>query len=117
MTEERFQVRHEPDRSRYALLDHDRAGDQVIGEEDYADVAADGGTQRVLYHTVVSDDYAGQGLASVLVRAAVEDTIAAGHAIVPVCPYVKAWLPKHPEYAAHVVNPRPEHLRAVPAPE
>jgi len=109
MTEGRFQVRHEADRSRYTLVDTDH--DAVIGEEVYVDVAA----QRVFYHTVVSEDYGGQGLASVLVRAAVEDTIAAGLAIVPVCPYVKSWLPKHPEYAAHVVNPRPEHLQAIPA--
>lgn len=109
MPDERFQVRHEPGRSRYALVD--TGHDAVIGEEVYVDVAG----QRVFYHTVVAEEYGGQGLASVLVRAAVEDAIAAGFAVVPVCPYVKGWLPKHPEYAAHVVNPRPEHLQAIPA--
>ena len=113
MPEDRFQVRPEPEHARYVLLDRNEDGnrDLAIGEEDYVDVA----DQRVFYHTVVSEDYGGQGLASVLVRAAVEDTIAAGLAIVPVCPYVKGWLPKHPEYAEHVVNPRPEHLQAIPA--
>jgi len=32
---------------------------------------------------------------------------------VPVCPYVKSWLPKHPEYAEHVVEPTRAHLRAI----
>ena len=113
MTDERFEVQGRPAESRYVLVDHE-AANKVIGEEDYVDVeAADGGVQRVLFHTGVSDDYSGQGLASQLVRAVVEDVIANGYAIVPVCQYVAAWLPKHPEYAEHVVKPRPEHLRAV----
>lgn len=85
----------------------------MIGLEAYVDIDAPSGPQRILYHTVVSDDYAGQGLASVLVRAVVEDVIGSGKSIVPVCPYVAAWLPKHPEYADHVVQPTQEHLDAV----
>jgi len=117
MTEERFQVRHEAERSRYALVDRGASGgeDTVIGQEAYVDVASGGAVQRVLYHTEVSEDYAGQGLASKLVRAVLDDVIASGLAIVPVCPYVKSWLDKHPDYAEHVVKPRPEHLSAVPA--
>ncbi|NUR98443.1 MAG: N-acetyltransferase [Kribbellaceae bacterium] len=112
MTDERFEVQSRPDESRYVLIDHE-AADQVIGEEDYVDVESGDGVQRVLFHTGVSDEYSGQGLASVLVRAAVEDVIAHGYTIVPVCPYVAAWLPKHPEYASHVLKPHPQHLRAV----
>lgn len=114
MTDERFEVQGRPDESRYVLIDHE-AGDQVIGEEEYVDVEAADGVQRVLFHTGVSDDYTGQGLASVLVRAVVDDVIAHGYTIVPVCPYVAAWLPKHPEYAPHVLKPHPQHLRAVAA--
>ena len=98
-------VEHRPLANRYVLLDEDAE----IGEEQYVDHEGD----RVLFHTAVSPDYAGQGLASVLVRGAVDDAIASGLGIVPVCPYVKAWLPKHPEYAEHVVEPAPAHLRAV----
>ncbi|GAA3925086.1 GNAT family N-acetyltransferase [Microbacterium soli] len=113
MTEERFIVRHAPDQSRYVLLDRgeDGTGATEIGEESYVDV----GDERVLHHTGVSEEYGGQGLASRLVLAAVEDTVASGRSIVPVCPYVVAWLPKHPEFDAHVVRHRPEHIAAIKA--
>lgn len=115
MTDDRFTVEHRPDESRYALIDRgdDSSGTAVIGEESYVDVVADGQTERVLFHTGVSEEYAGQGLASVLVRAAVDHLTDAGLKIVPVCPYVAAWLPKHPEYSGHVVAVEPRHLRAI----
>ena len=115
MTGQRFEVQHRPDESRYVLIDHDAADpeDKIIGEESYVDVDTTGGVQRVLFHTGGSEDYSGQGLASLLVRTVVDDVIARGYAIVPVCPYVAAWLPKHPEYNDHIVKPRPEHLRKV----
>ena len=96
-----------PEELRYVLLD----GDTEIGEESYVDT--DG--ERIVFHTFVSEDYAGQGLASQLVRAVVDDIVERGMKVVPVCPYVKAWLPKHPEYAAHVVAPTRAHLRAIAA--
>jgi len=43
------------------------------------------------------------------VRAAIEDAVAAGRVVVPVCPYVTKWLERHPEHAGHVVAPAPEH--------
>ena len=115
MTENRFTVADRPDEARYVLLDEAAdGGPAVIGEESYVDVPGeDDAVQRVLYHTGVSEDYAGQGLASVLVRAAVEDVIATGRRVVPVCPYVKNWLKKHPEHDRHVDRPRDAHLRAV----
>ena len=114
-TSERFVVEHRPEELRYALVDRgeDGTGTAVVGEETYVDVSTDAGTDRVMYHTGVSEEYGGQGLASVLVRAAVDDTIAAGHKIVPVCPYVAAWAKKHPDLGDHFVPRRPEHLRAV----
>lgn len=113
MTDERFVVRDLPDESRYVLLDRGDDGTQAkeIGEESYVDV----GDERVLFHTGVSDEYGGQGLASQLVRAVVDDVVAGGMSIVPVCPYVVAWLPKHPEYAEHVVERRGEHVAAIKA--
>lgn len=115
MATERFDVQHHPDESRYVLVDHGEDGSQntEIGVEQYVDM--DGAAERVFFHTLVSEDYSGQGLASLLVRAAVDDAIASGRAIVPVCPYVARWLPKHPEYADHVVQPAAAHLDAVRA--
>jgi hypothetical protein len=35
--------------------------------------------------------------------------------IVPVCPYIKKYLAKHPGYAANVLAPTPAHLESVSA--
>lgn len=115
MTDDRFAVEHRPEESRYVLIDRgaDGAEQKVIGEESYLDVDADGRPQRIFHHTFVSEEYSGQGLASSLVRAAMDDLTSAGFDVVPVCPYVAAWLPKHPEYADHVVQPTPDHLQAL----
>ncbi|MET9593834.1 GNAT family N-acetyltransferase [Streptomyces sp. NPDC006516] len=55
--------------------------------------------QRVFFHTEIDDAFAGQGLASVLVREALDHVRASGKRIVPVCPYVAKFLKKHEEFA------------------
>jgi predicted GNAT family acetyltransferase len=59
----------------------------------------DRGEQRVFFHTEVDDAFAGQGLAAQLVEQALTDVRAAGKRIVPVCPYVAAFLKRHTEFA------------------
>ena len=108
MSDERYAIEHRADESRYVLLDRER-DNTVIGEEEYVDVAGD----RVLFHTRVDEEYGGQGLASRLVRETVADAATEGRAIAPVCPYVKAWVEKHPDAPHAVVTPTPTHLRAV----
>lgn len=115
MTDERFEIENRPEESRYVLLDRGD-GDtapRVIGEESYLEVAGAAGTERIFYHTAVSQDYSGQGLASVLVRAAVEDSVSLGHSIVPVCPYVVTWFEQNTEFAKHEVTATPGHLEAL----
>ncbi|MFB9073939.1 GNAT family N-acetyltransferase [Citricoccus parietis] len=75
--------------------------------------AADGTRQRIFPHTEVAEEYGGHGLASTLVRGALDASIAEGYRIVAVCPYVKGWIEKHPEYQEHVDATTPEHLRAL----
>jgi len=77
------------------------------------DVEIGGQRQRIFPHTKVKEEFGGHGLASILVRRALDDSIADGFAIVTVCPYVKGWVAKHPEYAEHVVPTTPEHLQAL----
>lgn len=114
MPEERFYVENRADQARYVLLDREVKREvEEIGEESYRDFEYEGAKQRILYHTRVSENYGGLGLARLLVRHAINDTVAAGRAIVPVCPYVVKWLAKHSEYSKHVVNVTPEHLEAV----
>src|SRR5438093_12473036 len=88
-------IRHNPERDRFEVL----ADGRVIGKAVYKDY--DGGPQRIFYHTVINEEYGGQGLAGKLATEALDQTIAAGLNIVPVCPYIKKFLTKHPEYAPH----------------
>lgn len=50
-------------------------------------------------HTEVADGYSGMGLASRLVTFALDDVRAKGQRIRPYCPYVRAFIKRHPEYA------------------
>ncbi|MFC7846907.1 GNAT family N-acetyltransferase [Arthrobacter sp. NPDC057388] len=104
-----FTVRSAPERRRYELLD----GDTVIGKAHYLPHDGGQGPERIFYHTTVSEDYAGQGLAARLVQDALDETLDAGIAVVPVCPYVKLWLRKHPDYQERASAVRPEHLAAL----
>ncbi|HMJ78731.1 MAG TPA: GNAT family N-acetyltransferase [Iamia sp.] len=56
-------------------------------------------------HTVVEDEYEGRGLASQLVRGALDDIRSQGRLIHPFCPYVKSWLQKHDDYQDLVDDP------------
>lgn len=51
-----------------------------------------------LIHTEVPRQFEGRGLASKLVRGALDDIRAHGQKIVPRCSYVSVWLKRHPEY-------------------
>jgi len=84
-------VRDVPDRERYeALLGDDR---ELGGLIDYR-LADD---FIVLTHTEVLAGFEGQGIGSRLVRAVFEDLRARGVAVIPRCPFIVAWLQKHPE--------------------
>ena len=90
-------VANAPERLRYEL----RLGDTVIGLSTYRLV----GRRVVFIHTEVDDEYAGQGLAERLAHFALDDVRAAGKRIVAVCPYIAAYLRKHPEYDDFVDKP------------
>lgn len=102
-------IRNNPERNRFEVL----ADDTVIGQAAYVDDV--GEAQRIFYHTVINEEYGGQGLAGMLAAQALDETVAAGLMIVPVCPYIKKYLAKHPGYAANVLAPTPAHLELVKA--
>lgn len=60
--------------------------------------------QRIFPHTVVDEEFSGRGLATILVREALESTRDAGLRIVPVCPMVAGFVEKNPEFNA-IVDP------------
>jgi uncharacterized protein len=53
-------------------------------------------------HTVVPPELEGRGLGSRLAAAGIAWARESGLAVVPQCPFVRAWLDKHPEEAASV---------------
>jgi hypothetical protein len=54
---------------------------------------------RIIFtHTEVPEALQGRGLAARLARAALDHARAAGLAVVPRCPYIAAYIQKHPEY-------------------
>ena len=49
-------------------------------------------------HTEVLPGFAGRGVASVLVRWALEDVRGQDLAVLAVCPYVSGWIARHPDH-------------------
>lgn len=57
-----------------------------------------GDGDMIITHTGVPSAYEGQGIAGLLVDAAVADARARGHRITPLCSYVAAQFRRHPEW-------------------
>ncbi|MGH3847271.1 MAG: GNAT family N-acetyltransferase [Pseudonocardiaceae bacterium] len=72
---------------------------------------ADRDNQRVFYHTEIDDRFGGRGLATILVREALEATRADGKRVVAVCEMVAAFLKKNPEFSDITDPVTPETLR------
>jgi uncharacterized protein len=49
-------------------------------------------------HTEVPPELGGKGVGSKLVQAALDQVGAEGMKVIAECPFVKAWIGKHPEY-------------------
>ncbi|MFE7506458.1 GNAT family N-acetyltransferase [Promicromonospora sp. NPDC057488] len=95
-------------------------GGPVVGRADFVDGAPGGsgasggddgaaggggadeaGGDRIFFHTEVDEEYGGRGLAGILVREALTDSIRKNIVVVPVCPLFAAHLAKHgDEYVA-----------------
>jgi uncharacterized protein len=56
-------------------------------------------TGRIFLHTQVDPAFEGRGLGSTLIRSALDDARARGFAVLPQCPFVKAYLQRHPAEA------------------
>ena len=50
-------------------------------------------------HTEVDEAYEGHGIGGTLVRAALDDVRTTDLRVVATCPFVKAWIGRHPDYA------------------
>ena len=59
-----------------------------------------------LVHTDVSPRLEGHGLGATLVVGALDDIRARGLHVVPICPFVRSFIERHPEYGDLVVADR-----------
>jgi predicted GNAT family acetyltransferase len=85
------QVHHRPERHRFELeQDGQLAGFIAYRERD---------GRLDLLHTEVDERFEGRGLGGQLVRGTLEAVRAQGRRIIPSCPFVAAWLRRHPEFA------------------
>ena len=93
-------VRDNPAELRYEIL----AGDDLLGVIRYV---REPGTV-VLVHTEIEPEAEGRGVGSRLVAGALADIRSRGLRLVPVCPFVRDYIARHPEYDDLVVaNPLP----------
>jgi hypothetical protein len=72
-----------------------RAADgTVVGRADYERM----GSVLAFTHTEVEPELEGQGIASALVAGALDQVRDSGRTVIAYCPYVRAWLRRHPDY-------------------
>jgi len=87
-----FDIRKEdgPTGGRYVVV--------VNGHEAEMTYSKAGETRIIIDHTGVPKELGGLGVGVALVKNAVEDARAMGKKIIPLCPFTKAQIDKHPEW-------------------
>ena len=91
---EHIELADAPDRERYELS----VDGEVVG---FAAYRARPGLIAFV-HTEVDERVQGRGLGDRLIRFALEDTRSRGLAVLPFCPFVKAFIERHREFEALV---------------
>jgi predicted GNAT family acetyltransferase len=89
-----IEIRDNPDEGRYELL----LDGAMIGFSEYRD--RDG--RRIFVHTIVDRAHGGRGYGNRLARAALDDALARDMRVVARCPFIRAWIERHPDYAERV---------------
>lgn len=85
-------VRDEPDHSRFVATGADGS---VVGFAAYRL-----GDQRITFtHTEVAPEMEGQGVGGALVQHALDDARRRGLQVEALCPYVRSWIDRHPDYS------------------
>ena len=70
-----------------------------LGEERAGLTVYEGeGHTLAFVHTEIEDRFGGRGLGSVLIGQALRTVRARGSVVLPYCPFVKAFIAKHPDY-------------------
>lgn len=71
---------------------------QLNGEEAEMTYSRAGTSRIIIDHTGVPDGMRGMKVGLAMVKRAVEDARAGNYKIIPLCPFAKATLAKHPEW-------------------
>ena len=100
MTDPDLQVADAPERNRF----EGHLGEELVGVVEYIPLPG----KVIATHAEVAEEYEGQGLGSQLVGGMVDRLRADGRLLQPLCPYVRAWLQRHPE-AGDVVDTTTPH--------
>ncbi|MCL1800199.1 MAG: N-acetyltransferase [Promicromonosporaceae bacterium] len=84
--------------SRYVA--HNRVGTEMgwLGYRDEKGV-------RVLWTTVTHPEFRGHGVASKMTRKVMDDAVASGTPIDPVCWYASEWVQRNPQYSKIITDP------------
>jgi predicted GNAT family acetyltransferase len=90
-------VSDNPKASRYEA----RIGDEIVGFAEYRQIR----NRIVFTHTETLDAFAGHGVGSRLAAGALDDVRARGLRATPHCPFIRAYIERHPQYADLVIWP------------
>ena len=82
-------VSHDPAHRRFVAPTP--AGDAILSYEQAGDRTLD------LQHTIVPESERGAGVGEALVKAAFAHARAEGLTLIPTCPFVEAWVRRHPD--------------------
>jgi predicted GNAT family acetyltransferase len=98
-----LEVRDNHDESQYEVL----SGGEVAGILQYR-LRDD----RVIFtHAEVKPRFEGHGVGSTLAKHALDDVVAQGKQITPLCPFVVEYLHRHPAYVEHVDEAHRDEFR------
>ncbi len=90
-TSAEYEVVDNPERRRFEV----RRGRKVLGWSAY-----DQTSEIIVFtHTEVTPKEEGHGLGSLLVRTTLDHVRAQEMQVLPVCPFVREWIGRHPDYA------------------
>lgn len=84
------EVVDQPDHKRYEI----RVDGELAGFADY--ILTPG--MITFTHTEIDQSFEGKGMGGVLTREALDDVRERELTVLPVCPFVKGWIERHPEY-------------------
>lgn len=98
-------VENNPKQGRYeAHIDGNLAG--------FAEYMLSGDKLIVFTHTEVEPNFEGQGVGSKIARFALDDVRDDGsRSVLPLCPFIKGWILRHPDYKDLVYRAKPSNVK------